>query len=146
MDLLYAFGIATLTGITEEIFYRGIILNQLMQYKGKFFALIISSLIFALAHTQYYHQFNNMFYVFIMAILLGYLYIITRSLFISIGVHFAVDFYLIMSDGYNKVLLFNLKSNNLDMYFSYAQIFVILILILILAVYRFKHKKTNVNT
>ena len=131
-------------------FTRVLILSvmKIVKLKGKVFALIISSLIFTIFHTQYYQQFHALFVVFIMGILLGYLYIITGSLYLSIGLHFVVDFYSFITGESNNFLLFDVKISNLvfSLYFDYVTIIVIIILILILAVYRFKHKKLSTNT
>ncbi|MCB2361704.1 CPBP family intramembrane glutamic endopeptidase [Clostridium estertheticum] len=147
INTVSAFAISILAALAEETLLRGIVLNQLMQFKGEIFAIIISSLIFAMCHFQYYQQFNCLFEVFIMGFLYGYLYIITGSLFMSIGVHFAVDFYLIMSGVSNKLLLFIWKINNTDvsLYLSYVQIVVTLILILVLVLYRYKNRKIGVD-
>ncbi|MBZ9607896.1 CPBP family intramembrane metalloprotease [Clostridium estertheticum] len=146
--IISAFVTCAIVGFTEEILYRGIILKHLMQFKGKVVALIISSLIFTIFHTQYYQQFHALFVVFIMGILLGYLYIITESLYLPIGLHFVVDFYSFITGESNNFLLFDIKISNLvfSLYFDYVTIIVIIILILILAVYKFKHKKLSANT
>ena len=81
-------------GICEEIFFRGVLLNYLARWRGKIFGLIVSSIIFAVFHTTRYDTLSPLFYVLIMGILLGYFYIITKSLYLSIGLHFATDFFI----------------------------------------------------
>ena len=132
--IISALVISIFAGFCEEILCRGIILNQLMQFKGKIFAIIISSLIFTMCHTRYYDHFSSLLFVFAMGILLGYLYVITGSLYLSIGLHFAVDFFQLMSGVSNNFLLFDTKVSDLQLgvYLSYAQGFVVLILILVL--------------
>lgn len=137
-DIIIIFIASALAGFVEEITCRGIILNQLMQFKGEVFALIISSLIFAMFHGEYYHQPYMLFYVFINGILFGYSYIISGSLYLSIGLHFATDFFTNISS--NCVLYFDAKDNILNM-FAFVEIIVTLMLILGLVLYRYKNKK-----
>ncbi|MBU3105821.1 CPBP family intramembrane glutamic endopeptidase [Clostridium gasigenes] len=134
IGIISALVMSIFASFSEEILCRGIILNQLMQFKGKIFALIISSLIFTMCHTQYYHDFSALLSVFAMAILFGYVYVITGSLYLSIGLHFAVDFFQLISGVSNNFLLFDIKvsDSQLSIYLSDAQLFVILILILVL--------------
>ena len=145
--IMSAFVLSFFASLTEEVLVRGIILKHLMKLKGKVFALIISSLIFAMFHTRYYQRPYALICVFTTAILLGYLYIVTESLYLSIGLHFAMDFYPIMTGDSNNLLIFHVKNNKVDlgMYFGYVQIFVDLILILALVLYRYKTKNRGVN-
>lgn len=145
LAVISAFVISVLAGFIEEILFRGVILKNLMKFKGKIFAIIISSLIFPVFHGNYYHQPFSLFAVFIMAIILGYLYIITGSLYLSIGLHFMTDFSLLITGNSNNFLIIDtrIKNSDLMLYFSYVQIFVILILILSLVLYRYKNRKMS---
>jgi len=67
----------------EEIFFRGFILSGLTTRFGVTFALITSSLIFSLSHITL----SIIVPVFISGILLGFLYIKTRSIWPCIAVH-----------------------------------------------------------
>lgn len=122
-------------GFSEEILCRGIILTQLMKYKGRVFAIIISSIIFTMFHVQYYGNYISIIYVFIFQIVSGYLYIITDSIYVSIGLHSASDFYLYISD-----ILFNMKISELQLakYMGITQIITIIILFLFLLFFNFK--------
>lgn len=142
MDIISIFVVSILAGFVEEITYRGIILNQLMQFKGTIFAIIISSLIFAMFHGEYYRRPYMLFSVFLNGIVFGYLYIITGSLYLSIGLHFATDFFTNISS--NCLLYFDAKANLLNM-FAFVEILVALILILGLVLYRYKNKKIAAN-
>jgi membrane protease YdiL (CAAX protease family) len=126
---------------TEEIAFRGIILNQLMQYKGKIFALILSALMFTLCHMEYYNHFYTLLYVFGMGIILGCLYIMTKSLYLSIGLHFVVDFSIYILTFDNSLLVYDAKVSNslLVLYFNYSQIFTELVMIIVLIFINLKY-------
>lgn len=78
--------IAAMVSISEEILFRGIIQTHL--------GLIISSLIFALIHYRY--LFNIFLFVNITALsfFVGYIYLVTENLFVTIFMHFLIDFLL----------------------------------------------------
>lgn len=74
--------IGFLPAICEEIFYRGYVLRGL-ERKGKTYALLISSLLFAVMHGN----FQQMTYAFALGILLGFVVLKTDSLLASIVMH-----------------------------------------------------------
>lgn len=85
---------AIFAGVCEEVFFRGVLLQYLAKYKGKTFGLIVSSLIFALFHCTRYNDLYQLSSVLLCGIALGYLYLKTKSLYMSIGLHFATDFFI----------------------------------------------------
>lgn len=84
-NFLYFFISATLYApFTEELLFRGIILNGLL---GKYSAKIsipISALIFACAHFNFHQGVN----AFILGLALGYIFYKTKSLYLTIFCHF----------------------------------------------------------
>lgn len=78
--------IAAMVAISEEILFRGVIQTH--------FGLVISSLIFALIHYRY--LFNLFLFINITALsfFVGYLYHLTGNLFVTIFMHFIIDFLL----------------------------------------------------
>ena len=77
------FVLALLPAVCEEVIYRGIILNGLRS-RGTHFAVLISALLFALAHgaaIQFLYQ-------FVLGAVIGYVLIKTGSLIASMIVHF----------------------------------------------------------
>lgn len=78
--------IAAMVAVSEEILFRGIIQTH--------FGLIISSLIFALIHYRY--LFNLFLFINITALsfFVGYIYLVTENLFVTIFMHFLIDFLL----------------------------------------------------
>jgi uncharacterized protein len=93
-DLFISFGLMLIIAFYEEIVFRGYILNNLMESAGKWIALLISAIIFALAHIV-----NPDFSVlgavniFLAGILLGLNYIYTKNLWFSIMLHFTWNFF-----------------------------------------------------
>jgi uncharacterized protein len=94
-NLLYSFLLFIIVAFTEEIAFRGYILNNLRQSTNKWVALTITSLIFALFH------FTNpsgdgllpMLNIFVAGFLLGINYIYTKNLWFAIFLHFGWNFF-----------------------------------------------------
>ena len=68
--------------ITEELFYRGIIISEYRPY-GSANAVLISALCFAFMH----FSFENFLFYFFSGIILGMVVVVTRSLFASVLLH-----------------------------------------------------------
>jgi membrane protease YdiL (CAAX protease family) len=93
---LVAMAIGTLcVGIGEETVFRGYLQQNLTGRYGIAAGLIVTSAIFALFHTVTLFSKLGPLYiigVFTLSLLLGYLLVITKSLYASIGFHFFQDF------------------------------------------------------
>ncbi len=72
--------------ICEELFFRGIVLEQTRRKWGAFWAVVASSLFFGLVHIPMWPQVVN---AALVGFVLGYLYIVTGSLIPVILVHAA---------------------------------------------------------
>lgn len=70
--------------VLEEILFRGLILGSCRERFGGFWAVIISSILFALAHFSVPQQLVN---AFIVGIILGFIYIRTGSLLAVMVLH-----------------------------------------------------------
>ncbi|MBK8700361.1 MAG: CPBP family intramembrane metalloprotease [Saprospiraceae bacterium] len=82
--LLNLLVIAVLPGIGEEMLFRGIIQNELQQtMRSKALALILASFIFAAFHLD----FTGLLPKFIIGLVLGITYLLTRNLLYSILLH-----------------------------------------------------------
>lgn len=81
--------IGLVTAICEELFFRGMLLgNLLFISKGnKHFAVIVSSLFFAALHQQMLHLLP----LFFLGLCLGYLYVESKNLKYSILFHFLIN-------------------------------------------------------
>ena len=69
--------------IVEELMFRGIILRGLMQY-GKTTAIVLSSMMFALAHRNA----QQFIYQFLLALAIGLLVVETKNMFLGMLAHF----------------------------------------------------------
>lgn len=86
--------------LSEEMLFRGYILGNLLTKMNERKALIISSIIFLSVH---YSTMGNILYyidILLMGFIFAYLYVISHSLYLSMGIHFLTDFlqYMIMVD------------------------------------------------
>jgi len=83
-------------GLYEELLFRGFLLTRLVKVTRSLgFALVLSSVLFALAHASYQDPLAVM-QIFIVAMVLGGLFIIRRSLISPILVHAMFDFVSLM--------------------------------------------------
>ena len=89
--LIGVLGVAIISGITEEILFRGIIFRFFEQWLGSYGALAISALFFGLLHLGNPNaSWLAAFAIAIEAgILLGAVYMMTRRLWAAIGLHMA---------------------------------------------------------
>jgi membrane protease YdiL (CAAX protease family) len=91
-SLIYGILAFLLVGFGEETLFRGYIQKRIMLSFGNKWALIISSLIFMTAHLLTYGKLLDFIDVALGGAILGYLYILTDSLYLSAAYHFIYDF------------------------------------------------------
>lgn len=154
-SVFLGFLVAIFAGTCEEIFCRGILLNYLAKWKGKIFALIVSSTVFTAFHITRYQDINSLVNVFLMGIILGITFIATKSLYMSIGLHFAFDFYLSLLGTEKETALFMMNLNNklginyIDKVNTWAQISIkVIVIIIFIAIYikrRSSKKGSGIN-
>lgn len=82
--LIYILSVCFLAPVFEEFVFRGVILKRLERY-GSGFAIVGSSVFFGLAHLSV----SSVIFAFIAGLVMGYLYVKTRNLWVPIAVHFA---------------------------------------------------------
>lgn len=130
-------------GTCEEVVFRGVLCNSLMKYKGKVFALLVSSLIFALFHGGRYNDIIQLGSVFLTGLTLGYLNIKTKSLYMGIGVHIATDFFinLVKPAGEVSLFVFEFNKYNLASYEHILFVMLALMDILLLGYFLLYDKK-----
>ncbi len=92
--LLAPLAIAVMSGYTEELMFRGVLLRIAEESLGTWLALLISSALFGVVHAA-----NpgatvvSTVAIFLEAgVLLGAAYVLTRRLWMAIGIHFAWNF------------------------------------------------------
>lgn len=93
-DFLISIGLLILVAFLEEIIFRGYVLKNLMLSFNNYFALIISSILFAVMHSLNPNlSWFSFFDLFLAGILLGISYIYTKSLWFPIALHFSWNFF-----------------------------------------------------
>ena len=92
--ILGGLGAGVLAGFTEEILFRGILLRLLEGWLGTWWALAITSFLFGVSHLGNAHAtvFGAVAIALEAGILLGACYLLTRRLWMVIGVHIAWNF------------------------------------------------------
>ena len=102
IDILYSTLLWIVVAFIEEISIRGYVLRNLMQGMNKWWALCLSSLVFAMLHLDNTDitiiAFVN---IFIAGVLLGVNYLYTKNLWFSIFLHFSWNFFQGTILGYN---------------------------------------------
>lgn len=122
----YVVIIGVVPAITEEIFFRGIVLSSLKKSTNNFFALIMSSLLFAI----FYLYFSNIIVALLLGIVLGYLSLVTSSIVPPIIVHVLLNIYLIVYKYFEKFPVFFSKYS-IEELLVYNIEFVVLMVIMI---------------
>lgn len=86
--------IAVISGVLEEVLFRGIVLRHLESMVGSWAALAISSALFGAAHigNEDATWFSSLAIALEAGILLGAAYLLTRRLWLAIGIHAAWNF------------------------------------------------------
>ena len=92
-DFLIYFGVMVMVGISEELLCRGYVMRRFAKVYGNVWAIVISSAIFMAMH-----MFNDSLTIiaflnlFLAGVLFGVAYMVTKSLWLPIGMHFAWNF------------------------------------------------------
>ena len=102
IELMLSVGIFIFVAISEELFLRGYVLNNLLVSFNKYIALLISSLLFSLMHGAN-PNFSLIPFIglFIAGLFFGLSYIFTRSLWFPIALHFSWNFFQGTIFGFN---------------------------------------------
>ncbi len=91
---LFLLNLTVLAPITEEIVFRGVIMNTLRRF-GDCFALLLSSLLFAAVHMNLVQMPN----AFIMGLVIGYFTLCTGSLWTGICIHILNNSLVLLLNG-----------------------------------------------
>jgi uncharacterized protein len=92
-DFFLALVLMLIVSVSEEMVFRGYLLNNLMESFHKWVALLVSALLFTVAHS-FNPNLNPVALInlFLGGLLLGINFIYTRTLWFSIGLHFGWNF------------------------------------------------------
>lgn len=91
-ELKYYLLLCLCAGVFEEIIYRGFMVTyfqSLEQNNFPYVALLAPSILFSLAH--YYQGWQAVFKITIFSTMLGFIYILTKSIYLNMFIHFMVD-------------------------------------------------------
>ena len=91
-ELKYYLILCLCAGIFEEIIYRGFMVTYFLpiQQQGfPFLALIGPAILFSLAH--YYQGWQAVFKIMAFSALLGWIFILSKSIYLNMFIHFSVD-------------------------------------------------------
>ena len=155
-EILLSIGVFMTVSISEELLCRGYIQRNLMYSFNNYIALIVSSLLFALAHS-----FNpNLSWIalaglFGAGILLGLSYIYTKNLWFPISLHFSWNLFQayfgfnVSGQEFYSIVEFNIAEENIlngGKFGFEASIFsLILQIALILLIFRYYQKRKNLT-
>ena len=94
MDALYDLFLFILVGFSEETFFRGYAMGNIMEFNDKKFAAIASAVIFSISHGVNPNV-KPLFFVnvILVGLLFSYMYIKTSSLWLPIGFHVMWDYF-----------------------------------------------------
>ena len=102
VSFVYSLCFFIFVGISEELFMRGYILNNLMKSMNRWSALLVSSVLFSLMHI-FNADFSwiSFWNILLAGILLGLPYIYTKSLWLPVALHFSWNFFQGTIFGFN---------------------------------------------
>ncbi|MBC7903861.1 MAG: CPBP family intramembrane metalloprotease [Gemmatimonadaceae bacterium] len=93
-DLFIGLGLMLIVAVYEETVFRGYILNNLLDSVNKWYALVFSAVLFALAHAANPNiAVLPVVNIFLAGLLLGINYIYTKNLWFGILFHFGWNFF-----------------------------------------------------
>jgi membrane protease YdiL (CAAX protease family) len=92
--LLELISVAIMPGFTEELLFRGILFRWMEEFGGSWLALVVTSALFGLAHIMNPNAtwFSSFAIAVEAGILLGGAYMLTRSLWLAMGLHAGWNF------------------------------------------------------
>lgn len=95
LNLFLWLGVFLLVGFYEELFVRGSLFQNLNEHFNDAITLALTALVFSLAHlTNPHASLASTIGIFIAGLYLGYAFIRTRQLWLSIGLHIGWNFFL----------------------------------------------------
>jgi len=146
-----------IVAVVEETLFRGYILKNLMISFNKYIALMISSLLFAIAHGANPNMsLFSFFDLFLAGIFLGISYIYTKNLWFPIALHFSWNLFQTFF-GFNvsgqdmySIIEFEIQENNLlnggDFGFEGSILSTIFQIIFIFIIWFYYNKKEKTET
>lgn len=147
-----------MVGFGEETVYRAYIQNHLVDLVGSRYGLVLSALIFAGAHLFTYGKILDLIDVFLAGIILGYAFMLTKSIYLPAAFHFLWDYlqlsiFRIQNYDYYKgpvLLIFNnagdLVINNYNLGNKLEVVFIIVEIMLLLSMHTYRKRIAKLKT
>lgn len=88
--------VVLLAPLLEEVFFRGIIQEGLMQRRGPVVAILLTSLLFGFIHLNPWQFVTG----FLLGLFVGWLYYLTRDLLLAIGFHLFNNLFVLLVEHY----------------------------------------------
>jgi membrane protease YdiL (CAAX protease family) len=126
MGTLY-FGV--FAALNEELLLRGLIYHELRRKMSVIVAVIIQGVLFGIMHANIY----QLIYTSLMGIIIGLVYVWTRSIWVTMSIHFVNNFYSLIITKYTT---FKLTGSIL-----YLAISLLMILVFLIWIYRAEHRR-----
>jgi membrane protease YdiL (CAAX protease family) len=93
-DLLLVIVVAgILPGVAEEFVFRGVLQNELKRYLNPHLAVLLTAMVFSMIHFQFIGFFPRWY----LGVMLGYLYLYSGNIYVSMAAHFFNNFMAIMA-------------------------------------------------
>ena len=123
--IIVSFVIAVIPALGEEMFFRGLLLGDLLKAKvHPAVAITVTGFIFSIAHAEY----NNILAIWALGAFLGYLYYISGSLWLPIAAHFVNNFLEVLAK-----YLYNIGVISSDVAEASTPVYITIVSILIFA-------------
>jgi membrane protease YdiL (CAAX protease family) len=119
--------------VIEEFYFRGVLMNSLLRGPFRKFALIISTLIFTLAHI---YTDTGLIYIFTQGVLFGLLFQMYNNVYISIASHLLLNFIILII--FPKIIIQLNNNDFIDTNVLLVFLFLAIITIIILLRNKFK--------
>ncbi|MFI3324716.1 MAG: type II CAAX endopeptidase family protein [Clostridia bacterium] len=107
--ILKIIAVSIAPAVFEEFVFRGVVLSKLKKY-GASFAIVVSSILFAILHSNLI----SMPFAFLAGLVMGFIYVKTNNLWITIFIHFLNNAFSIVQEeilnyftGENAIIVFN---------------------------------------
>jgi uncharacterized protein len=104
---LMVFAVIILVPCLEELLFRGFFQNLLKRYFNRSWAMVLSAIVFSLAHFSYSQKTGNfqlILSLFVLAFFLGFLYERERTLWAPMSLHMAFNGYNVLIMVFNRPL------------------------------------------
>lgn len=107
--LLNVFVMALVPAFSEELFFRGILQNLVLEWKKNIhFAVLLTAFLFAVVHQQFY----TFMPIFFLGAILGYIYYLTSNIWLPITIHFLNNLLAVLGSYFEQQdKLLNLTEN-----------------------------------